>query len=93
MNYKHLPVYCRCGDTPECIDEVGFTDDHQLVIHWWCSRCQRVGWLAKPLAECWRECPPPGDSLERRLEQLYEMGLASDPEDARFLKSLGVKPS
>lgn len=59
MSYRHLPLRCACGQTPDRIVEVGFTDDHELVIHWWCSECNRVVCASKPLTECWKECPKP----------------------------------
>lgn len=89
MNYRHLSLHCRCGEIPESIAEVGFTDDHQLVVHWWCSKCQRVVYVAKSLTECWQHCPSPEDSLEHLLPQ-------SNPDyfqeqDAEFLRSIGVQ--
>jgi len=88
MNYRHLPLQCRCGEVPDHIDEVGFTDAHELVVHWWCSNCRRVVYVSKPLAECWRECPLPEQSLEQRLMTL-ECGYG--PEDTDFLRSVGVR--
>ncbi len=91
MNYRHLPLACGdCGEIPEQIMEVGFTQDHQLVIHWWCGKCNRVVYLAKPLVDCWRECPREQESLDYRLEELQKH---IQDEDARFLKSLGVEPT
>jgi hypothetical protein len=91
MNYRHLPMRCECGEIPDHINEVGFSDDHQLVIHWWCSRCKRLVSLSKPLAECWRDCPSPEESLEARLES---MAGPAEPafSDLEFLRSVGVRP-
>jgi hypothetical protein len=94
MNYRHLPVECECGEVPDHISEVGFSSDRQLVVHWWCSKCSKLVYVAKPLADCWRDCPSSEDSLEARLELLEPV----DDErhnmsfDARFLRSVGVKP-
>ncbi len=92
MNYQQLRLRCECGETPDRIVEVGFTDTHRLVITWWCSRCEGVVWLAKSLSDCWLECPRSGESLEHRLERLGLTGAAGDgAADAQFLKSLGIK--
>lgn len=89
MNYHHMPLHCRCGEVPESIAEVGFTEDHQLVVHWWCTRCERIVYVAKPLAECWHECPSPRLSLDRVLQA--SSGEIDGEEDARFLRSIGVR--
>lgn len=89
MNYRHMPLSCQCGEVPDHIYEVGFSDDHQLVIHWWCSRCRRVVYASKPLSDCWRECPQPDELLETRLRALETLGLASSDES--FLRSVGVR--
>jgi hypothetical protein len=59
MSYRHLSLSCACGQTPDRIVEVGFTDHHELVIHWWCSVCNRVVCVSRPLTECWKDCPEP----------------------------------
>jgi hypothetical protein len=95
MNYRHLPLKCQCGEVPDHITEVGFSDDHQLVIHWFCSTCRKLVYVVKPLVDCWRECPSTENSLEARLEVLET---ASDEKsrsfsfDLQFLRSVGVKP-
>jgi hypothetical protein len=89
MNYRHLSLRCECGEIPDRIAEVGFTDDHNLVIHWWCTECQKVVYVAKPLTDCWRECPTPHHSLDRVLP-----GPSDDAfrrQDAEFLRSIGVQ--
>ena len=65
MSYRHIPLTCQCGESPSRIEEVGFTDDHQIVIHWWCQKCQRVVYASKRLVECWLECPAP-DPVDRK---------------------------
>lgn len=87
MNYRHLPLLCRCGEVPDHIDEVGFSDNHELIVHWWCSRCRKVTYAVKSLADCWRDCPNPERSLETHLAELEEYC----DEDAGFLRSIGVK--
>lgn len=91
MNYRHVPMRCKCGEVPDRIDEVGLTDRHELVVHWWCSRCRKVVYIVKSLAECWQECPTEQDSLERRLAQLEALGYCA--EDADFLRRMGVRVS
>jgi hypothetical protein len=89
MNYRHLSLRCQCGEIPDRIAEVGFTDDHSMVIHWWCTNCKKVVYVTKSLSECWRECPSPSHSLDRVLAKagdgFYE------GQDAEFLRSIGVQ--
>ena len=89
MNYRHLSLHCHCGEIPDRIAEVGFTDDHNLVIHWWCTKCQKVVYVAKSLTDCWRECPSPSASLDRALPKLNCD--AYEQQDAEFLRSIGVQ--
>ncbi|HUB82607.1 MAG TPA: hypothetical protein VMB03_27610 [Bryobacteraceae bacterium] len=88
MNYRHLSLHCQCGEVPDHIAEVGFTDDHSLVIHWWCTNCQKVVYVTKPLTDCWRECPSANYSLDRVLPALKN---TFEEEDADFLRSIGVQ--
>jgi hypothetical protein len=90
MSYRHLPLTCECGEVPARILEIGFTAEHELVIHYWCSKCNRVVCVSKPLNECWRECPPRGfpQSVPRIAAPT---GLVEHTaEDARFLQSIGI---
>jgi hypothetical protein len=91
MNYRHLSLCCDCGEIPERLAEVGFSEDHQLVVHWWCEKCQRVVYVAKPLTECWLECPGKDHSLDHVLAE-WSAGAkeAQEDSDARFLRSLGI---
>lgn len=75
MNYRHFSLACRCGSPPARIEEVGVTDDRELVIHWWCQDCRRVVYASKSLADCWRECPKPENP---------------EGFDQQFLASIGV---
>jgi len=83
MSYRHLPLCCACGQTPDRIVEVGFSDEHELVIHWWCSECERVRSVSKPLTECWQDCPAPDAAPARAFDPVAE--------DARFLESIGIR--
>jgi hypothetical protein len=89
MNYRHLSLHCQCGEVPDRIAEVGFTDDHCMVIHWWCTKCQKVVYVTKPLTDCWRECPSPDYSLDNALSDLS--GSPYEEQDAEFLRSIGVQ--
>jgi len=80
MSYRALPLTCFCGEVPDRILEVGFTSDHSMVVHFWCSACSRVLFVSKPLSECQAECPEAGEE-ETRLETA---------EDTRFLESMGI---
>jgi hypothetical protein len=71
---------CCCGEPPDQILEVGFTSEGDLVVHFWCSVCQRVLYMCQSLEECRQECPPP----DTRADSLSAAG------DARFLRSLGI---
>jgi hypothetical protein len=89
MGYRHLSLCCKCGQSPTRIDEVGLTDDHELVIHWWCEECKRVVYASKSLAECWQDCPKP----ELPVSPARPASVAAVPSrfDDRFLKSLGIR--
>jgi hypothetical protein len=81
MSYRPLPFSCFCGEIPDRILEIGFTSDAHMVIHYWCSSCNRVLFISKTLQECAAACPPPDESDKP----------SDDPEgDARFLQSLGI---
>jgi hypothetical protein len=80
MSYRPLPLSCLCGEIPDRILEVGFTSDHHLVVHYWCSSCSRVLFVSRTLDECAEACPAPDTG-----EMLHQ-----DAEDARFLQSLGI---
>lgn len=89
MSYRHLSLQCHCGRTPEHIAEVGFSDDHCLVVNWWCAECQEVVQVAISLADCWRDCPSPANFPDRVLPDLSAKGCLED--DAEFLRSIGVQ--
>ena len=87
MNYRHLRLICECGEVPDRILEVGFTAAHELVIHFWCSECNRAVYYSKPLADCWRACPAPEAALQSSAAHAVEAAAA----DAKFLQSLGIR--
>jgi len=87
MSYRHLPLTCECGEVPDRILEVGLSDVHELVIHFWCAECRRSVCLTKPLTECWQECPPP----ETRQAAQVALVHTNSEADARFLRALGIR--
>lgn len=89
MGYRHLSISCRCGLAPSRIDEVGITDDREIVVHWWCEECQRVVYAAKSVDTCWPNAAPAaalvaakGEIPESALQRAY---------DAQFLQKLGIR--
>jgi hypothetical protein len=78
MNYRAMPLECYCGEAPEQILEVGFTSDRHMVIHYWCSACNRVVFQTRTLDECRDLCPSPAEDV------------AAASDDMRFLQSLGI---
>jgi hypothetical protein len=51
-----------------------------MVVHFWCSTCNRVLFISRSLDACEQACPPPDVEADSR----------SKAEDARFLQSLGI---
>jgi hypothetical protein len=80
MSYRALPLTCFCGEVPDRILEVGLTTDHCMVVHFWCSACNRVLFTSKPLEECVAECP---------VANMSDLTVTAEA-DARFLESLGI---
>jgi len=78
MNYRAMPLECYCGKAPDQILEVGFTSDRHMVVHYWCSSCNRVVFLSRTLEECRELCPQP------------DVDISAAAEDARFLATLGI---
>jgi hypothetical protein len=81
MSYRPIPLSCYCGEIPDRILEVGFTSERHMVIHYWCSSCNRVLFLSKTSEECAEACPPP-DASDNPFDR--------SSEDARFLQSIGI---
>ncbi|HLK50358.1 MAG TPA: hypothetical protein VKT49_19595 [Bryobacteraceae bacterium] len=85
MRYETLQLSCECGQHTTRIREVGFTADHQLVLHWRCLACKKYVYVVKSLSDCWRDCP---QQEEAKGEIPSEENLRES--DLRFLRSLGV---
>ncbi|MBZ5579624.1 MAG: hypothetical protein LAP40_23960 [Acidobacteriia bacterium] len=84
MRYETLQLNCECGQHTTRIREVGFTADHQLVLHWRCVACKKYVYVVKSLSDCWRDCPQEeAKTVDMPQEVVKE-------QDLRFLRSLGV---
>ena len=90
MTYRTLSLQCHCGRPSSSIREVGFTSDHQLVLHWRCPDCKSYVYGLKPLNDCWQVCPS-----EAEVQQIDESIAPSSEEmsemDSKFLAELGVR--
>jgi hypothetical protein len=88
MEYRRLPLSCRCGCVPKHISGVGLSSAHELVIEWRCPRCRRNVSIVKALSDCWRDC-----SIKEPSEtpQADAYPTTETPDDWRFLHSLGVR--
>ena len=75
-----MQIACQCGQAPERILEVGFTSEGNLLVHYWCSACNRVLFTSKTPQECSAARPPADVEAERRCADA----------DASFLQSLGI---
>jgi hypothetical protein len=85
MRYETLRLICECGQHSTRIREVGFTADHQLVLHWRCLACKKYVYVVKSLSDCWRDCPREEDA---KTTAIVDQTLREP--DIRFLRSLGV---
>lgn len=88
MRYETLQLHCECGQHTTRIREVGFTADHQLVLHWRCVACKKYVYVVKSLSDCWRDCPQEEQQEEAKSVELPKEVLRE--HDIRFLRSLGV---
>lgn len=88
MRYETLQLHCECGQHTTRIREVGFTADHQLVLHWRCVACKKYVYVVKSLSDCWRDCPQEEQQEEAQPVELPKEVLRE--HDIRFLRSLGV---
>ncbi|HEY7388174.1 MAG TPA: hypothetical protein VH640_06680 [Bryobacteraceae bacterium] len=87
MRYETLQLSCECGQHTTRIREVGFTADHQLVLHWRCLACKKYVYVVKSLSDCWRDCPQQEEG-KQITPHTKESVLREN--DLRFLRSLGV---
>ena len=91
MTYLTLSLECECGRPASNVQEIGFTNDHQLIMRWRCSKCKKHAYVLKPLEECWKECPAEAEGnqgLETKVERTRE---EIEQSDAQFLQAIGVK--
>lgn len=86
MKYETLRLLCECGQQTTRIREVGFTADHQIVLHWRCVACKKYVYVVKSLSDCWRDCP-----REEEPAPAASNEIVMRENDVRFLRSLGVK--
>lgn len=87
MRYQTLALHCECGMPTTRIRDVGFTADHQLILHWLCARCKRHVYALKSLSECWRDCPTHED-----VRRIPDAATPVSPEtDANFLRAVGIE--
>ncbi|HLK51062.1 MAG TPA: hypothetical protein VKT49_23130 [Bryobacteraceae bacterium] len=88
MMYLTLSLECECGRSAASVQEVGFTNDHQLILRWRCTRCKKHAFVLKPLEECWKECPvESGDAVDDSVQHSHE---EIRQTDAEFLQAIGV---
>jgi len=88
MRYETLQLHCECGQHTTRIREVGFTADHQLVLHWRCVACKKYVYVVKSLSDCWRDCPQE-EAVKAETEEVLSTATLQE-NDILFLRSLGV---
>ena len=89
MTYRTLSLQCHCGRPSTTIREVGFTSDHQLVLHWRCPDCKAYVYGLKPLNDCWQVCPTEEEAASVGVSETSDDSIRE--MDAQFLHDLGVK--
>lgn len=87
MTYLTLALECECGRTATSVQEIGFTNNHQLILRWRCTKCKKHAYVLKPLEECWKECPGELDVDDILLPSPESV----QDSDAKFLQAVGVK--
>jgi len=87
MEYRTISLSCDCGKVPRVISAVGLSTDHQLVIHWLCSRCKKQVYALKTLADCCRDCPKDGEPVDRAGLEVEDIAT----QDRKFLRKLRIK--
>ncbi len=93
MTYQMLLLYCECGEPAGQIQDVGFTGEHDLIVHWQCSACDRDVYAIKSLSDCWGDCPTPEPAAppEPAVSPEPPAAEATDESDAILLHGLGVR--
>ena len=86
MKCRKLRLSCPCGLVAKHFTGIGFSPEHHLIIYWHCGRCKNRVFVAKPLSECWRECPGDDEEIPEEL-----LNAAAQVDDLKFLRSLGVR--
>jgi hypothetical protein len=90
MEYRRLPLTCRCGGVAKQISGVGLSSTNDLVLEWRCPRCRKNVCVVKPLSDCWRDCFTE-ESAKTRKSNADSM--TETPDDRRFLQSVGISYS
>lgn len=92
MTYLTLSLECECGRSATSVQEVGFTNDHQLILRWRCTKCKKQAYVLKPLEECWKECPTESDLAEAAEPETAEpVEKKIQQTDEEFLQAIGVR--
>ena len=82
MRFRRLELVCECGQAAKGVQELGFTSEYELVVHWTCTQCRKQAFLVKSLSDCCKQCP------EQEETSVFD----ARAEDERFLLSLGIRP-
>jgi hypothetical protein len=91
MTYLTLSLECECGRSATSVQEIGLTDDHQLILRWRCTKCKKYAYVLKPLEECWKECPAEGEIEDNCAGKAGFTHEETQFSDAEFLQAIGVK--
>ncbi len=86
ITYRPLPLRCQCGCERARIVDVGITPEHELVIRYWCSRCQKDAYIVRGLSDCWRDCEPDAAPAAEDAQPKS----VTRPDDADFLRRMGI---
>ena len=88
MKFQPFSLCCECGLMPARIKQVGLSEDHQLVIHWWCLRCRKAIYVVKDLEQCLSEH---AEGEQDSWSEVVARTTAGGGEDDRFLASMGIR--
>jgi hypothetical protein len=91
MTYLTLSLECECGRSATSVQEIGFTNDRQLILRWRCTKCKKYAYVLKPLEECWKECPAEGEIEQNCAGKAEFTCEETQLSDAEFLQAIGVK--